>query len=88
MAHSLGGLGEAAARALARMGWDVVLSGRQRDRLVRIVEEINQWSAVNRSEEANRHSGRALAISADVSSEKDQKRLFKGADCRLCRFEL
>ncbi|HLG14072.1 MAG TPA: SDR family NAD(P)-dependent oxidoreductase [Blastocatellia bacterium] len=59
------GIGEAAARRLARAGASVVIAARRRDRLEALKREI---------EEAG---GRALAVAADVTSSDDRARLVR-----------
>jgi short-subunit dehydrogenase len=57
------GIGEATARALARIGTDVVLAARREDRLRALAEELE------------RDGGRALPVRCDVTDRADLARL-------------
>lgn len=57
------GIGEAAARLLAREGARVVLAARRKERLEAIASEIEK------------HGGRALAITTDITSDQDRRQL-------------
>jgi short-subunit dehydrogenase len=61
------GIGEAAARYLARAGSAVVLAARRADRLEAIKREIETGG------------GRALAVTCDINREEDRKRLVEQA---------
>jgi NAD(P)-dependent dehydrogenase (short-subunit alcohol dehydrogenase family) len=70
------GIGEAAALALARDGWDLVLAGRRRDPLERVAEGVR---ALGRE---------ALAETADVSDADSVDALFAAIEARFSRLDL
>jgi NAD(P)-dependent dehydrogenase (short-subunit alcohol dehydrogenase family) len=59
------GIGEAAARLLAREGARVVLAARRKEKLEAIANEIEK------------QGGRPLAVATDITSEQDRKRLIE-----------
>jgi NADP-dependent 3-hydroxy acid dehydrogenase YdfG len=65
------GIGEATAVALAREGAAVALGARRKDRLDSLVERIE------------RDGGRAVALQADLSDERQARRLVEGAAGQL-----
>jgi NAD(P)-dependent dehydrogenase (short-subunit alcohol dehydrogenase family) len=69
------GVGKAAALALLKDGWRVVLAGRRPDPLVEVIAESDQ-------------SAHALAVAADVSDEASVKALFDAAVNKFGRIDL
>ncbi len=70
------GIGKAAALALLKEGWNVVLAGRRRDALAQTVVE------------AGPACERALAVSADVSDPASVRALFDETKAKLGRLDL
>jgi NAD(P)-dependent dehydrogenase (short-subunit alcohol dehydrogenase family) len=65
------GIGAAVARRLARLGWDVVLTGRRLDRLAEVASSIES------------EGGRAHAVAGDVTVGRDVARMIDAAGPRL-----
>ena len=63
---SSSGLGRACAKALAQAGCDVVINGRDRERVVATAAELRQATG-----------GRITAVAADVGTPQGQKALFE-----------
>lgn len=70
------GLGEATARHLAALGASVVLGARRRERLDRLVEELNAAG------------GRAAAFTVDVTRAAEVEALLAGAVARFGRVDV
>jgi len=71
-----GGIGKAAALALARAGWNVAVTGRQREKLGETVRAIQGAG------------GRGLASPCDVSDPAAVKKLFAAIDKEFGRLDL
>jgi len=70
------GLGEAAARYLSRHGASVVLGARRSDRISSLAEELNG------------RSGKALAVTADVTDREQVTRLVDTAVQKCGRIDV
>ncbi len=70
------GIGRALARAWARRGSTLVLSGRDQVSLARVAREVEG------------DGGKAVVIAADVTREEDRKRLIEGALARTGRLDV